>query len=140
MGKLKGVAARMDQALIRIDGCHFREAIRSAMSLAQEANRYLDEKAPWKAIKEDKQTAADSLFVVLHVISCLKTVLYPFLPFSSQKTHEYLGFEGKVEDFGWRLQPLEPGQKLQEPRPLFVKLDEALTEKETARMGQINSQ
>ena len=33
-----------------------------AMSLAQEANRYLDEKAPWKKIKEDRQAAANSLY------------------------------------------------------------------------------
>ena len=25
-------------------------------------------------------------------------MLYPFLPFTSQKVHEYLGFDGKVED------------------------------------------
>ena len=36
-----------------------------AMALAQEANRYLDEKAPWKAIKENRQAAATSLYVAL---------------------------------------------------------------------------
>jgi len=118
-----------------IYGCHFREAIRTAMSLAQETNRYLDEKSPWKAIKENRQDAADSLYVALSVISQLKTMLYPFLPFSSQKLHEYLGFEGKVEDYGWKLQDLPPGQKLLEPKPLFVKLDRTLAEEEASRLG-----
>ena len=72
------------------------------MSLAQETNRYLDEKSPWKTIKEDRQAAATSLYVAICVISYLKTMLYPFLPFSSQKLHEYLGFKGKVEDDGWQ--------------------------------------
>ena len=131
--KADDTVAAMDGLLY---GCHFREATRSAMSLAQEANRYLDEKAPWKAIKEDRQAAADSLYVALCVISSLKTVFYPFLPFSSQKVHQYLGFEGNVEDYGWQPTVPEPGQKLVEPKPLFVKLDKAVAEEETNRMGQ----
>ncbi|MDP3879555.1 MAG: methionine--tRNA ligase [Dehalococcoidales bacterium] len=117
--------------------CSFREAIRTAMSLAHDANRYLDQKSPWKIIKEDRQAAADSLYVALCAISCLKTVLYPFLPFSSQKVHEYLGFEGKVEDYGWQPTVPEPGQKLRESKPLFTKLDGAVAEAETSRLGQV---
>ncbi|MFC1983473.1 methionine--tRNA ligase [Chloroflexota bacterium] len=116
--------------------CQFREAIRSAMSLAQEANRYLDEKAPWKTIKEDRQAAATSLYIALCVISHLKTMLYPFLPFSSQRLHEFLGFEGNVEDYGWQSTRLKPGQRLLPPEPLFSKLDEELVEEETSRLGQ----
>ncbi|MBA7612970.1 Methionine--tRNA ligase [subsurface metagenome] len=124
----------MDGLLYR---CHFREAIRSAMSLAQEANRYLDSKSPWKVIKEDRQAAAKSLYVALTVICQLKTMLYPFLPFSSQKLHELLGFKGKVEDCGWQWQELPPGQKLLSPEPLFSKLDEKLVEEETSRLGHV---
>ena len=123
----------MDELL---SGCHFREAIRSAMSLAQEANRYLEEKSPWKVVKEDRQAAAIALYVAISVISCLRTALYPFLPFSSQKLHEYLGFEGKVEDYGWKMTRPGPGQRLLPPEPLFSKLDEELIEEETSRLGQ----
>jgi len=116
--------------------CYFKEAIKAAMSLAQETNRYLDIKSPWKIIKEDKQAAADSLYVALSVLSCLRTALYPFLPFSSQKLHEYLGFKGNVQDYGWKPNPPSPGQKMLEPEPLFTKLDEELIEEETARLGE----
>jgi methionyl-tRNA synthetase len=131
---------RAEATLKTVDGllyrCHFREAMRSAMSLAQEANRYLDDKSPWKAIKHDRPAAAASLYTAIGVISELKTMLYPFLPFSSQKLHEYLGFEGKVEDYGWQPQVPRPGQKLLAPQPLFTKLDEKLVEEETSRLGQ----
>ncbi len=115
--------------------CSFKQAIMTAMSLAHEVNRYLDEKSPWKVIKEDKQAAADSLYVALYAISCLKTAMYPFLPFSSQKVHEYLGFDGKIEDYGWKPQDLPSGQKLREPKPLFSKLDDSVIEEETRRIG-----
>jgi methionyl-tRNA synthetase len=118
--------------------CHFKQAIHQAMSLAQEANRYLDEKAPWKKIKEDKAAAGNSLFTAISAISYLKNMLYPFLPFTSQKVHEYLGYEGDIEKHiretpPW-LTPL-PGQKLREPKPLFTKLDESIIEEETKRIG-----
>ena len=109
----------------------------TAMSLAHETNRYLDEKSPWKVIKEDKQAAANSLYVALEIISHLKTMLYPFLPFSSQKVHEFLGFKGNVADDGWKLHSLPQGQRLIKPQPLFSKLDEALIEEETSHLGQV---
>jgi methionyl-tRNA synthetase len=131
--------ALTDDTLAEVDRllatCSFRQAIWSAMNLAHEANRYLEEKSPWKAIKEDRQAAADSLYTALRAISGLKTMFGPFLPFSSQKLHKYLGFSGRLEDVGWVLQEPRPGQPLLSPQPLFTKLDEALIEEEMARMG-----
>ncbi|MFC2022620.1 methionine--tRNA ligase [Chloroflexota bacterium] len=118
-----------------IGACRFKAAITAAMALAQAANRYLDYRSPWKVIKEDKPAAAGPLYVAMYVISCLKTVLYPFLPFSSQKLHRLLSFEGDVEGCGWKLQRPEPGQKLPEPEPLFSKLEERLVEEESSRLG-----
>jgi methionyl-tRNA synthetase len=125
----------LDKVSESISKCSFRQGIMAAMSLAQQANRYLDEKAPWKKIKEDKQAAGNSLYAAIHAITRLKTMLSPFLPFSSQKVHEYLGFSGKLEDSGWQAQPVPPGQKLREPKPLFTKLDESIIEEETKRIG-----
>ena len=133
---LTGARNTLDKVDGLLHGCHFREAIRTIMALAQEANRYLDDKSPWKKIKEDRQAAATSLYVALNVITCLKTVLYPFLPFSSQRLHEYLGFTGRTEDYGWNWQELPPGQKLLSPQPLFSKLDDSLVEEETRKLGQ----
>jgi methionyl-tRNA synthetase len=131
--KARDTLKTMDMLLSQ---CHFKQAIMSGMSLAQEANRYLDEKSPWKVIEQDRQASATALYVALCVLSCLKTVLYPFLPFSSQKLHQLLGFDGDVEDGGWQLRFPSPGQKLLEPVPLFAKLDDKLIEEETARLGK----
>jgi len=132
MEQAKDTLDTMDKLLYH---CHFKEAIRSAMSLAHEANRYLDEKSPWKIIKQDKQASATALYVAISILSVLKTVLYPFLPFSSQKLHEFLGFKGSVEDDGWQPHLPQPGQKLLPPEPLFSKLDEELVAEEAARLG-----
>ncbi len=115
--------------------CHFRESVKAAMALAQAANRYLDDTSPWKTVKTDRVKAATALYTVIHVISALKTIFYPFLPFSSQSIHNYLGFRGKIEDQGWSIVPPPPGQELQEPAPLFIKLDEANAAGEKEKLG-----
>ena len=117
-------------------GCHFRESVKVAMALAQEANRYLDNKAPWKRINEDRASTAASTFTVIGVISCLKTVLYPFLPFSSEKLHRLLGFGGGAEDEGWAFILPKAGQRLLPPEHLFAKLDDKTVENESALLKQ----
>jgi methionyl-tRNA synthetase len=78
--------------------CHFRAALGEALALAREANGYLDRKAPWFQIKEDRQAAATSVYVILRVVDNLKTILAPTLcvPHTAQKLHEYLGYEGQL--------------------------------------------
>jgi methionyl-tRNA synthetase len=136
----QGLVAKAQETLNEVDGlihsCHFKEGIKAAMSLAQEANRYLDDKSPWKVIKEDRQSAATAVYVVLSVLAALKTVLYPFLPFSSEKLHKFLGFDGSIEANGWKVQTVAAGQKLVMPEPLFKKLDDSIIEEETRRLGK----
>jgi len=124
----------VDKLLYR---CEFKRALKEAMTLAQEANRYLDEQAPWKTIKTERETSAKSVYTVLSVLTALKTVFYPFLPFSSEKLHSFLGFDDNVEEQGWKIQFLPPGQKVRQPQPLFVKLDEDIVAEETRRLGSL---
>jgi methionyl-tRNA synthetase len=134
----QGLLKKAQETLDAVDGfiaaCRFKDAIKSAMALAQETNRYLDEKAPWKAIKVDKTSAGSSLYVAISVLSCLRTVFYPFLPFSSQKLHEYLGYPGNIQNYKWDFNLPKSGQKLIPPQPLFTKLDEKLIDEENNRL------
>jgi methionyl-tRNA synthetase len=139
--------------------CSFKAALTEVMALAQEGNRYLNETSPWLVIKEDRQAAATSIYVALRAIDSLKTLFYPFLPFSSQKLHEVLGYEGDLlgrlairtfqeehkahqslcyqrGEGNWTPSQLPAGQALQKPRPLFKRLDESIVEEEMARLGR----
>ncbi len=135
------LAARvaMDAVSESLYHTRFKAALGQAFALAQETNRYLDAQAPWRAIKTDRQEAATSLCVAIKVINCLKVVLAPFLPFSSQKVHEYLGFDGAIEGESWDFDPLvnavQGGNPLRQPAPLYTKLDPLVVEAETQRLG-----
>jgi methionyl-tRNA synthetase len=113
--------------------CEFKLSILRAMELAAAANRYLDAKSPWKTIKTDRAAAARALYTTMTAITQLKNILCPFMPFSSQKVNEYLGFDKEIS--GWQWQELPPGQKLNQPKPLFTKLEESIIEEETKRLG-----
>jgi methionyl-tRNA synthetase len=144
-----------------INACRFRSALSKTMGLAREANRYLDAAAPWKVLKSDRQAAATATYVILRVVDSLKLLFAPFLPFSSQALHGYLGYDtdllGKQEareyqenshkhlaltyhyDWTgdlWKPSQLAPGQALRFPQPLFTKLDEKIVAEELARLGQ----
>ena len=136
--ELLATAARtLDDVGSSLGQARFRSALGSAMGLAQSANKYLDRKAPWRAMKTDKADAATTLWVGLSVINCLKVALYPFLPFSSEKLHRMLGRQGDLQESGWTWDrsDLKPGDVLETPEPLFTKLDEAVIERETAEIG-----
>ena len=55
-------------------------------------NKYLDTTAPWFQIKTDKAAAARSIYTALRAIDSLKILFAPFLPFTSERLHTYLGY------------------------------------------------
>ncbi|HIC48759.1 MAG TPA: methionine--tRNA ligase [Dehalococcoidia bacterium] len=120
-----------------IESCKFREGLAHCMSLAREVNRYLDEKAPWTAIKSDTDSAGTTLNNSVNIINCLKTVLHPYLPFSTQALQEMLGLAGEAGKNGWSWNPQEvsAGHKLGEVKRLFDKLDDSIVEEELSRLS-----
>jgi methionyl-tRNA synthetase len=168
-----GELAEHDRALIetveggfavvgaRIDQARFKAALEEAMRLASLVNQFIHEHEPWASLKTDRDRAATVLYVCLRCIDNLKILLTPFLPFTSQRLHELLGYEGWIagplefrdvveEDGGvhavltgdyaswvgcWQPSKLPAGQPLLEPVHLFKKLDpEAVISSELTRM------
>jgi methionyl-tRNA synthetase len=104
-------------------GCHFRAGLNAALDLAQSANKYLDARAPWKAVKDSPPHAAETLATALNVINALKVLLHPVLPFSTAQLHQDLAQPGRVLDGGWQYHAVAAGTQLRQPRPLYQKLE-----------------
>ena len=99
------------------------------------ANQYLEERAPWRAVRDDRDHAAETLHTALNVISGLASLFQPFLPFTSPRAWAMLGHSGDIQAAGWLRRPVPGGQPLPEPAPLFRKLDDSLIAEEEARFG-----
>ncbi|GAB4445471.1 MAG: methionine--tRNA ligase [Anaerolineales bacterium] len=142
------------------EAVRLRSAVAETMKLATAVNQYLDIHAPWSAVKTDKDSAALTVFTALKAIDSLKVLLAPVLPFTAEKLHTFLGYETPlfgeqyieeirdslgahnglryrpVDGVKWKPSQLKPGQKLNQPSPLFKKLDESVVEEERARLGR----
>lgn len=146
-----------------LEAVKLRAALQEAFRLATTVNQYLDQQAPWQAIKTDKESAALTIYTALKAIDSLKVLFAPFLPFTSEKLNGFFGYEsplfgeayvetvtdalgehtalryraGQIDSFAhWKPSDLKPGSKLNPPAPLFKKLDEKMVEEERARLGQ----
>ena len=138
----------------------FKAALSEVMRLAAMVNQYLGEEQPWQLVKHDRERAATTLFVALRAVDSIKVLMTPFLPFSSQRLHEMLGYEDVIapqaelreyeEEGGvrhlvqgneydssprWCPSTLPPGRALAEPRPLFRKIDTEVVDEELRRMA-----
>jgi methionyl-tRNA synthetase len=157
---LVDIAAGFDSVGKLIDQARFKAALAEAMRLSSVGNQYVDREAPWAAIKTDRARAATILYVALRLVDSLKVIFTPFLPFSSQKLHHLLGYDGWVAgplefreieeadgekhtiltgDYSewvgrWVPSELPAGQKLREPEQLFRKLDPGIVEEELRRL------
>ena len=143
-----------------LEAVHLRAALGEAMKLATAVNVYLDVNAPWTALKTDKSAAALTVYTALKAIDSLKIMFAPFLPFTCEKLHGFFGYETPlfgeqytetvkdslgehtvlrykgVDGLQWKPSELKPGQKLNQPGPLFKKLEESVIEEERARLGK----
>lgn len=143
-----------------LEAVRLRSALGEAMKLATAVNVYLDVNAPWSAIKTDKDAASLTVYTALKAIDSLKVMFSPFLPFTSQKLHTFFGNETPlfgeqyieeindslgthnglkyrgVDGVQWKPSDLKPGVKLNQPGPLFKKLDDSVVEEERARLGK----
>ena len=156
---LAQITPTFERVTALLEAVKLKQALEAIMTLAHETNRYLNLKEPWKQIKADPAAAATSVFVALRVIDTLKTLFAPFLPFTCQRLHAYLGYDGEL--FGrqyteaiqeaerwhlalrydptgatgrWAVSELAAGQKLREPAPLFRKLEDSIVDEEIERM------
>ena len=100
---------------------HIQSATKKVIELAREGNRYLNEKRPWKTIKSNPQSAATALYVAAQIVKALSILLEPFIPFTAKKIRKYLNLPEKLF---WNdaLDPIEPGHKIDEAKPLFEKI------------------
>jgi methionyl-tRNA synthetase len=158
---LDEVARGFDSVGAHIEAARFKAGLQETMRLATMGNQYVAEQAPWDLLRTDRERAGTVLFVSLRIVDSLKVLLTPYLPFSAQHLHEFLGYDGTIAgplafeeidegggqkhvvltgDYGswsghWVPSELPAGQPLREPRPLFEKLDpEKVVAEELERM------
>ncbi len=122
---LNGLSETQCEVAEAVEHFNFHRALRAVMELASTGNKYFNDKSPWLAIEEDPQTAKTTIYVANQIVKTLSILLEPFLPFTAEKIWNTLGLKGSVHDQNWEDMtfPIQPGQQIKRPTPLFTKIE-----------------
>ncbi len=100
----------------------FGKALRAIMSLADQANQYIDEKKPWVMIKDPKSKEEVQLICSngLNLFKIIITYLKPVLPELAQKSEMFL----KVNELSWDSSSSSLlGHRVNKFKPLMTRIE-----------------
>ncbi|MCX5687218.1 MAG: methionine--tRNA ligase [Candidatus Omnitrophica bacterium] len=109
-----------------MDNIDFSYSLNSIWSLINIANKFIEQKAPWKLAKENKQDELkDMMYDLCEILRIVSVALMPFMPDTSVKIAGQLGLKNaenrNFSDLKWGL--LKPGTKINKGAPLFPRID-----------------
>jgi methionyl-tRNA synthetase len=98
-------------------------ALGSIWEVIQDANRYIDQQAPWN-LTSDKERLNTVIYTLLETLRRISILLYAFIPDSAVKIQEQLGYQDP--QFSWDLikdVKIPVGQKLNKGKILFPRVE-----------------
>ena len=122
-----------------IEGYHFREALKDAMSIARVGNKYISDTEPWKLAKTDMSRTATILNVSLQICADLGIAFEPFTPFSAKKLREMIGSPLDWELLG-KSDILEEGHQIGQAELLFSKVEDEEIQRQLDRLDAIRKE
>ena len=100
------------------------KAIENIWKLISEANKYVDETAPWQLIKENKDRAADVLNILVIIIAKIAILLAPIMPSVTENILNKIGLSIKnlsIDDIR-NDNFLNTSYKIKKPEIIFNKI------------------
>ena len=120
------VAEGLDALITRLD---FSRALGEIWRLLSVANKYLDEEAPWRSIKTDRERAGTALYNTLEAVRIATVLLSPWLPTATTRVWEQLGIGSPLSsqrlDDARRWGGLAPGTRVRPGTPIFPRIEKA---------------
>ena len=123
---LKRVDALLEGQCKHYDAQMFHLALKDVWEVVAEANRYVDEMAPWALRKSDPGRMADVLWVLAEVIRQVGILIQPVMPTAARKILDQLGVPegGRGFDALGESGRLPGNSALSQPEPIFPRFVE----------------
>lgn len=123
------VDAKLNELAVLFEAMEIRRAAQTLRALWVLGNEYLQEAAPWTAIKTDPERAAVVVRTALNLVQLFAAVSAPVLPFTAARMAMAVGLEGPPS---WpeggataALDALAPGAGVAAGEVLFRKIEDA---------------
>lgn len=113
-----------------------RLAWKEIRNVAENSNRFMDKKAPWRKVKDEtrRDELETDLAVLVHVIRSLAILVNPFLPTTSERI---LGFFGvNQEKVKWEYPEPQEVQRISYVEPLYRKIEQSEIEQQCELLGR----
>jgi methionyl-tRNA synthetase len=126
------VAALREKVSMELDQLRVNYAITHVFDVLREINRYLEETAPWKLMKTEKERAGAVLYNAAEALRLSAVHLYPVMPAKISQLLEVMGTTAKarLSETGWfDWGHIKPGTRLGETDGLFPRIEEKETTK-----------
>ncbi len=119
----------------------FRDGVSAMMNLARSANKYFNDREPWKTVKSNPEVCATTINCCLQVMYALRVYIEPALPFTAAALHDLMKLNADVPITwdGPKTFRLPAGHVLGEKRILFEKIEDAVIDGETAKLGAMSA-
>ena len=123
---LDKAAALLETCRTHVDAQAFHRMLEAVFEVVGDANRYVDEMAPWALRKTDPDRMATVLYTLAETIRHVAILLQPVVPDSAAKildqlaiSDEHRSFKAVQSDFA-----LKPGTPLPKPEGVFPRFVE----------------
>ena len=123
---LSSVDHLLSQQREQYDRQAFHEAMRIVWDVVGDANRYVDDMAPWALRKTDLARMADVLWVLAETLRQVAILIQPVMPQAAENMLDQLGVSSDARGFD-HLGPdqrLVGGHTLEKPQPVFPRFVE----------------
>jgi len=112
-----------------IEEMKIHDALEETLQFIRGVNKYMEQQAPWKLVKEDKTAAGRVLYTAAEALRIGTLLLEPIMPHRTEIVLETLSVSKRELNWGG----LKAGIKLKQHPPLFPRIDvkkEKIEEKE----------
>ena len=106
-----------------INDLNLRESVGEIIILANYANIYINDQAPWRLKSNDLKRMNTVLYVVAEVIRIIAILLQPFIPNTANHILDYFKIKNRSFYHISKIYSIKSGTSLNKPSILFQKLD-----------------
>jgi len=122
LAETRGLLPRVRQLIAEQQAFHL--ALETVWRVVAEANRYVDEQAPWALRRTDPARMRTVLYTLAETLRHLGILMQPFVPHAAAMLLDQLAVPAEARRFADLAEPLMPGRKLPAPQGIFPRFVE----------------
>jgi len=134
-GKITKIA---DNVKAEIEKIELSKGLKRILEFSTSCNQYFQRKQPWTG----REKADTCLYLCINAVRMLCILLEPYLPFSVEDLWKQLNLKGEVHRQNWDAASklaIKSGHKINEPKILFRKVEDAVIRREKEKLARLEA-